>query len=316
VGGQVSVLYIAGMHRSGSTLLDSLLGATPGIVGAGELRHVWRAAFLRNLLCGCGAHVRRCAFWKEVAQEAFGGFKGVDVPPLRRTDRQLFRMRNAPALRWPRLARGEVAERLDAYASAYATLVRAIARVSGAAVVSDSSKHPWFGAAIQRSGLPVRTVHLVRDSRAVAYSWTRPKFIQRTRKRRGQFPVLSAQRAATWWLSSNALAEFALRGGPYLRVRYEDLVRDPERVMARIQRFAGLDPAPLLRDETGGFVAGEGHTIHGNPVRFERGAIRITPDEEWVCAQQARDRRVVTAMTAPMLARYGYPLRVPAGAGS
>ena len=84
--------------------------------------------------------------------------------------------------------------------------------------------------------------------------------------------------------------------------------------MARIQRFAGVEPAPLLRDEAGGFVAGEGHTIHGNPVRFDRGAIRVRPDQEWVQAQETRDRRMVTAMTAPMLARYGYPLRVDAGA--
>src|SRR3712207_200886 len=55
-------------------------------------------------------------------------------------------------------------------------LYRAIQKVSGAAVIVDSSKRSTY--AVLLSLLPfadLRVVHLVRDSRAVAYSWGRIK---------------------------------------------------------------------------------------------------------------------------------------------
>jgi hypothetical protein len=50
------------------------------------------------------------------------------------------------------------------------------------------------------------------------------------------------------------------------------------------------------------------HTVSGNPSRFTTGAVRIERDDEWIAAQTSEDRWATTALTLPLLLRYGYPL--------
>ena len=45
-GNPTTVLYVAGAGRSGSTLLDNLLGQIPGFFSAGELRYVWERGLI------------------------------------------------------------------------------------------------------------------------------------------------------------------------------------------------------------------------------------------------------------------------------
>ena len=54
------------------------------------------------------------------------------------------------------------------------------------------------------------------------------------------------------------------------------------------------------------FDAGVDHTVSGNPLRFQAGTFEIRPDEEWRTALPAGKRRLVTALTWPLLKRYGY----------
>ena len=48
------------------------------------------------------------------------------------------------------------------------------------------------------------------------------------------------------------------------------------------------------------------HSVAGNPMRFETGTLHLRRDDAWRRQLADRDRRVVTALTAPLLARYGY----------
>jgi hypothetical protein len=69
-----------------------------------------------------------------------------------------------------------------------------------------------------------------------------------------------------------------------------------------------------LRSELG-FIEGAeirlepNHTVDGNPMRFLRGSVAVRRDEEWKANMAKRDRRTVTAMTFPLLMKYGYPMR-------
>ena len=48
------------------------------------------------------------------------------------------------------------------------------------------------------------------------------------------------------------------------------------------------------------------HTVSGNPIRFQNGAMRIQLDEEWKSNIGWLDRQVVNLLTWPFLLRYGY----------
>src|SRR6266545_3862920 len=77
------VLYLGGLGRSGTTLLERLLGELPGAISLGEVVHLWERGVVDGERCGCGKSFRDCAFWNEVGQAAFGGWDHVDIERLR-----------------------------------------------------------------------------------------------------------------------------------------------------------------------------------------------------------------------------------------
>jgi hypothetical protein len=54
------------------------------------------------------------------------------------------------------------------------------------------------------------------------------------------------------------------------------------------------------------------HTAEGNPMRFVSGELELRADDAWHRQMPSRDRRVVTALTLPLLAAYGYHRNGPA----
>jgi hypothetical protein len=102
-----------------------------------------------------------------------------------------------------------------------------------------------------------------------------------------------------------------LTGVPVALVRYESLVEDPRRELQRILRLSGEtasdDALGFLRD--GAAQLGVSHTVSGNPMRFRTGSVELRRDEEWRTAMEPASRRLVSAITMPLLFRYGYRVR-------
>jgi hypothetical protein len=53
-------------------------------------------------------------------------------------------------------------------------------------------------------------------------------------------------------------------------------------------------------------MVGASHGIAGNPGRFVSGEITLRADETWRQQMPSRDRRLVTAITLPLMVRYGW----------
>ena len=300
----LKIVFVAGAGRSGSTLLDLLLGSAPGACAVSELRHIWRLGFVENEYCGCAERFSACPFWRAVVEHAFGTMPAFDADDIDHAQERLLRSRNAPALSWGRLQRGRLRREAERWAANELRILRAIQAVSGESTIVDSSKNPMYGLLLATlPDIDLRVVHLVRDARAVAYSWARRSKPDPMRAGEMQFELAKPWQAGAWWMLANAQTELSppLRRS-YLRVRYEELARDPEVEMARICAFAGLEqlPAPLRVD------LGVHHSIGGNPMRFEQGEIRVKPDIEWRTAMPASDRRLITTMTWPLLLHYRY----------
>jgi hypothetical protein len=304
----VRILYIGGTGRTGSTLLERMLGQLPGVFNAGELTWLWYG-LLGDGRCSCGERLAGCAVWEAIFERAYGGLDRVDV-------RETFELRRRGSSRYlPTMvvpaARRRLLARLEPLPERLELLYRGIQAATGSRLVVDASKEPHYSWILRsRPDLDVHFVHLVRDPRAIAFSWARVKpetgFDGRVLlERRGT--VMSA----VYHNVSNAAAE-ALWGwvpGRYLRVRYEDLMADPRGTVAAIGDFVGvdLDVGPLLEGSTAHLKAT--HSAWGNPNRFESGRIELRHDDEWRAALPARDRALTTALTLPFLRRYHYPVR-------
>jgi Sulfotransferase family len=310
-----SVLYIAGTGRSGSTLLAGLLGRLDGHVAVGELRYLWSRTLVDDHLCECGARFRNCPFWTDVFAEAFGGFDESRPEDVARLATRVDRIRYIPRLAAPALRSADYRADLEAFGQVLHALYAAILSVSGASVVVDSSKDPSYAYLLCACpSLDVALVHLVRDSRAVAYSWTRervrPEVHWKVEYMQQRPPFLSARRWVQYHLVLDALERRVPRS---LRVRYEDLAADPDAVVPRVAELSAALPRVPAATTSGPAAAPAprsgtqpaGHSVAGNPVRFE-GPGPIRPDLAWVKEMAPGDRRLVTAVTAPLLARYGY----------
>ncbi len=293
------VLFIAGAGRSGTTLLDRLIGGSPGAWSLGEVNDIWADGFRDNGFCGCGERFLACPFWSEVSVRAFGP-SGPDTARALRLKARLRRLRDAPGLRFGRLRPDEQGRTLAAYGELLRPLYAAARAVSGAALLVDSSKYAFHGAVLAAiGGLDVRTVHLVRDSRAVAFSWSRVRANPAPGAARRAMPRRGPAGSARLW-AANTLAAELLAPRPKLTLRYEDLAHDAQKVLARVRVFAGLPAA------SGDELIRPNHIVSGNPMRFAHGPVTVRLDDEWRDAMPRGARTVVTAMTWPWLLRYGY----------
>jgi hypothetical protein len=308
-GGAVRVLFIGGLGRSGSTLLDRMLGQLGGVWSVGELVHVFERGLEENNLCGCGERFRDCPFWRRVGEEAFGGWDRLDVAEVLALKRAVDRNRYVPLMclpaLWPPYRR-----RLRRYLDLLDRLYHAVRQVAGRTLIVDASKHASHAFLLRRlRGLDLRVVHLVRDSRGVAFSWA--KLLRRLEVADGGalMATETPARMGARYLAYNSLFHLLRRlGVPTLLLRYEALVRQPTAGLARVLDHAGR---PAAGGELGfvgdGWVElGTSHALAGNPMRFRQGRVPLRLDEEWRAGMHRRHRLLTAGSTWPLLLRYGY----------
>jgi hypothetical protein len=189
------------------------------------------------------------------------------------------------------------------YASTLTAVYRALAEVTSAEVIIDTSKHPADAALVGRlGGIRSYFVHLVRDPRAVAHSWRRRKEGIARRK----VPLAAAD-----WLITNAAAD-AVRTrhrDSSLLMRYEDLMDDPVGRTASAAGLAGMDADLSLFTDERTVALNANHTVSGNPDRFVAGPTILKPDDRWKRDMPTLVRAAVTAIAWPGMVRYRYPLR-------
>ena len=304
----VKVIFIAGCSRSGSTLLGKMLGSIDGFFHVGEFGHLWKKSFDRNWMCECGEAFSGCPFWTDVITGVFEGAEVLPVKRIRAMQTAARRtLRNPQPLRFL-LTRLRHQTALGEYACILTRLLTEIRRTTSARVIVDSSKNPLDGLLISMAeNVEVHTIHLIRDSRAVAHSLQRDRIYPGPAGASVYMQKSGSVRSSRVWRRENTRA-FRLRrhSSTYLQLRYEDFVQDPRRRLLEIAQSVG-EHAPDLE-----FLSGHsadlkcGHSLAGNPMRFRKGKLDVRLDDEWERKMRRRDRYVVTAFTADLLHRFGY----------
>ena len=291
-----------GKGRSGSTLLDDLLGTVPGVASLGELRLLWSRGFGEGYRCACGELVADCPVWAGAVADAIGS---TSPEALARTEALQQRV-----LSWahvPRLLAAGPSDDDRALGDVMGRLYASVADRLDAEVLVDSSKWPLPPGAFDLvPGFEAWVLHLVRDPRAVAHSY---------RRRRGgvgqpELPRFGALHTSLSWSARNAAAELARRPVPaerFRRVRYEDLAADPRGTLLGLGEWLGIGDADRAFVDDRTVRLGQAHLVGGNPRRLERGDVVIDPDQEWASRSASVSQRLVGALTAPLRPRYGYP---------
>jgi Sulfotransferase family len=304
---KIKVLYITGRGRSGSTVLDNILGQMDGVFNVGEMR-LWNRRYADpDAVCGCGQRLQDCSVWSAIFKKAYGDLAPGRMQEVLALHERGARVRYLPLLFIPG-GKWFLKKWHRAYLDNLQLLYAAIQSATGCRVIVDSSKSPLYGLLLGLvPSIELHVIHLVRDSRAVAYSWLRQKAAKTT----GNDPLYKrrigpAKSALMWNAANAAAAALEHTGQRYRRLRYEDLMRAPVESVNALLEHAQIQTTRMPFVGSHEVTMGASHTISGNPKRFNLGNIQLRPDEAWKHEMPPRDRRVVTLLSWPWLRRYGY----------
>ncbi len=299
------LLYIIGASRSGSTILDAVLGSHPGILAGGELNMLLRDDYGQPRVCACTRGISECVLWGPIIDRWSRAISPGQPADYVELQEQFERFRHLPRLAWQAVRRSPS---FETYARWTGELLRTIAEAASADLIADSSKAPPRALALlSAGGFDLTLVHVLRDPRAVAWSslkvdrWTIGKWWLRPR------PAV-AFRAAMDWILVNLSAEFLAathREAPYVRMRYEDLMDDPSEALRRLGAALGIDFAALGDRAANGEVFGYGHVMSGNQARL-RGPRSLRKDTDWHTGAPSWCRYLCWALAGWLARRYGY----------
>lgn len=304
------VIFIAGFGRSGSTLLEFLLSSSSNLLAVGELKNIWERGVRQNQLCSCEHPFRECPFWVEVFEQVFGGIERVPLNQILDWQNRTDRLRYTPAHLFSGLRSKRFREARRGYTQVLEQVISTAIRVSGTHALIDSSKDPSHGFLLAGSqALLVDVIHLVRDPRAVAFSWMRRRVRPEIHWQKHHMPRYSILHSMFGWNANNFLNEL-LRGRvrSYRWHRYEDLARDPASEMKRITEHLGISVDVGSGWDTIDPRKAFHHSVAGNPLRFRQESASIEPDIEWKEGMGSLAKAFVVCKTLPLIYHYGYSL--------
>jgi hypothetical protein len=291
---RVRYVCMPGSPYTGSTLLGFLLDAHPACVSIGAATGLTSKIDLRTYACSCGERFVDCPFWNRVAARTreLGapvtvfetGYWNTHVTLSDRRwldgllvrslgDLRVTAARDAVVWRAPAVRRTLARAR-----NATWSLARAVLEETRASAFIDSARDHQRPKYLMRDPrLDVRVLHLVRDPRGNTAS---------IMKHTGVDVMTAAKR----WRHYNVEADRVralLPEDAWLRVRYEDLCREPARTLGTIARFVGVETADVPDD-----LQATDHHIIGNSMRL-RGIGEIREDRSWEAVLDRDDLRAI-----------------------
>lgn len=312
---KINLIYIASIGRSGSTLLESMLGAHSQIQTMGEL-HIWPHEIEGGGVrpCSCGEYVEACTFWSEMRRR-------VDPIAQRGPGVSFFREKHnaGRTLRVGRLKSfnpeykpdPKEQSEIDAFGENNLEIFQQFLKVMKEQEgqepewIVDASKDPYRLLWLIRSGLfNIKVVHMVKNPNAFIYSVTK-HLINESKGFNLHKRLYFTARQSVAWIIQNALfskiAANYLSSEDYLLLTYEDFATSPHGTFEAVCETIGCEYEQRAVDS---FREGSIHTIAGNPMRYEKRGIVL--DEKWKSRLPQSSKTLASLLTATVKSRYGY----------
>lgn len=286
----VKCVFICSAARSGSTFTDMLLGGHTQMASIGEFSFLGKCLSLDEE-CSCGATLKQCDQWKKVfdrvrqernidllhapyAMKLWDARAVIKVDKDHQTRRYLMGCKARAFFQHLKYS-NPLLETLIPLAPSLKTslentfyLYDLIRQTWGADVIIDSSK-----SALKAVGLykmhpdQVRIILLSRDGRGVFLS----------RRLTGVDQMTSLGGWKNYYTRALDTLEKHVPAEHLYRLRYEDLVAEPEATLKQICNFIGVPYESSMTDLSGG----ERHVVNGNRGTKKRRHGGIQADTRW-----------------------------------
>jgi len=303
------LLYLTSSSYSGSTLVTFLLAAHPHIATVGELKAT-SMGDVEQYKCSCGVLIRACPFWHRVTETLARHGAHFDVARFGThfalsgslADRAVRARVRGAAFEWARrLALRSLPgawREFQGILERNRVLIQTVCELEGRRVFLDDSKDPSRLKYMLDSGLwNTKVVYLVRDGRGVTHSgvW-RQKWVDPN-------APTTPEAVAREWRQTQESIERVLETLPpesWVKIRYEDVCRDPVGALQPVLRLIGEENV-RLPDE---FRATEHHVL-GNYMRLRAGE-QVSLNEKWRTELSAHDLAIFERVAGDLNRRHGY----------
>lgn len=301
------ILYIMGNARSGSTIFDIILSGANAIKGMGELTLLQDVGWIRNEYCACGSKVLECPFWSKVKENVQESADISNDEYIRIVNK----IENDDTYYYEYMHNNVDAD-LEKYIQYNKVLFEKIFLHAGTNAIVDSSKTPnrALYLSLLNDMYDVYILHIVRDSRAVAWSIKKPL------KQNLEKGVATEQSGKPYFKSvkrwiGNAVkclkVKKAVGDDRYLLVNYDELIQNNRKALQKISDFTGVDLHDVIQTlENGGTLDPE-HTVAGSRIRMKKG-IRLQHDDGWRREMPWIPKFVTTILTLPLLQKFGFSI--------
>ena len=283
-----SVLYISGYGHSGTTILDMILGSTPGAFSLGEMTHMTRIGLMEEY-CSCNNKIVKCEFWSKVLR-LWNERIGVDMSEYRLLRNSFDTNKNYFNAFFGSIF---LTRNFKRYLQLTEALYDVIHEVSGASILVDSSKSASRPFVLYKF-TKVRVLHVKRNFSGVANSEKKDVKVEISKGLEAASPPKSWFKVFIDWFVSNLFCSLtSLRlGGKSLRFR--EWIASP-RILEEHADFSAVDlEEGLFKPE---------HMIAGNAVRLKPPQ-RIEPRNRHVYHRLNRTQQFVARVIDRILFFY------------
>lgn len=261
------ILYILGSGRSGSTLLDIMLGNAESVFSCGELR---RFALHGGISSPKEQSAESIQFWTKISNELEKKLPELD------------------SINWKEQCHGIeyhtrflapwrlTQDKMAIYGRYVNALMDLIFEETGASWLVDSSKYPGrLLALLKVSKYPVSVIYLTRHPVGVVDSFKRKDVEQ---------PGKGFLAANSYYTVNGFLCRAVFHCVPSerrLKVRYEDIVRVPEQTLSAIEKKLSVNLKIPISIAAGGKPYRVGHLVDGNRVRLKREILLQSSEQQY-----------------------------------
>lgn len=288
----MKLIYIMGSGRSGSTLLDIMIGSQSGVFSSGELCNLVTAYF-QDEYCACGKKICECEIWHQVIEswQKKNKLNKESMLAFAKQDKQYSHPKKISS--WLLGLLPMFTKSYQRYIDLLGSLYHEVSIATGESTLTDSSKSPVRLLHIVRafSGF-VQPVHLVKSPYGIIASLRRGHKKNMEAGIQHDLPARSAIRSALYWVVINFMVEFACKVTDHnaARYKYEDLISQSEISLPNgVLFFRYTKMAP-------------GHVCAGNRMRMLSSIELREPNFN----QAIKNNHFVDVLTYLSRRRYGY----------
>lgn len=264
----MKIIYIIGDGRSGSTILDSVLGNNSNTISVGECARFWNRFYEKETFCGCSDKIEECILWSRIDKSIKTKYKNYCPESFREKVKYILYFKNFSKI--PELVDNpDWKEFCDIVKHFYLS----ISKFNQNKIIIDSTKFPnWGYFLFCLDFAKINFIHLERNLQSVANSWKKKIILPEYHSKTVYMPIKSNFTILKNWIKIKYLCNKIEKNNTnFIFVEYEEFCQNPKLILNIIIKKTNIEL------DINNLQIPYNHSIGGNPVRSNSNrSIKIT----------------------------------------